>query len=145
MALAGLIFGYIGASFIPFVIIAAIAIPNLLRARIAANEASAVQAMRIIAAAESSYANQHPDTGYTCDLRNLMSAGLPGEIASGERYGYVFQLDQCTRQGYVVMASPRTVNTTGRHAFCALQDGIVRQDLNGSGAECVVRGDPLSQ
>jgi Domain of unknown function (DUF4190) len=54
MALAGLIFGYIGASFIPFMIIAAIAIPNLLRARIAANEASGVQAIRTIGAAESS-------------------------------------------------------------------------------------------
>jgi type IV pilus assembly protein PilA len=145
MALAGLILGYIGDSFIPFVIIAAIAIPNLLRARIAANEASAVQTIRIIGAAESSYASQHPDTGFTCELGDLRSAGLPREIASGERYGYVFQLDQCSRQGYVVIASPRTVNTTGKRAFCALQDGMVHQDLNGSGAECAARGEPLSQ
>src|SRR5690349_22797186 len=42
MALAGLIMGYLGVCVIPMLIIAAIAIPNLLRARIAANEASAV-------------------------------------------------------------------------------------------------------
>jgi len=42
LALGGLIMGYLGLSVIPILIIAAIAIPNLLRARIAANEASAI-------------------------------------------------------------------------------------------------------
>lgn len=46
LALAGLILGYLGISFIPILIIAAIAIPNLLRARMAANEASAVGSLR---------------------------------------------------------------------------------------------------
>jgi len=47
MAMAGLILGYIGVAMVPFIlIIAAIAIPNLLRAKMAANEASAVGTLR---------------------------------------------------------------------------------------------------
>jgi hypothetical protein len=46
MAIAGLVLGYLGLSFVPLLIIAAIAIPNLLRAKMAANEASAVALLR---------------------------------------------------------------------------------------------------
>ena len=45
-------------------IIAAIAIPNLLRSRIAANEASAVGSMRSINTAQVTYASSFPDTGF---------------------------------------------------------------------------------
>src|SRR5437879_12596996 len=48
MAIAGLVLGYTGLAIIPVLIIAAIAIPNLLRARMAANEASAVGSLRTI-------------------------------------------------------------------------------------------------
>lgn len=143
MALTGLIFGYLGLSCIPILIIAAIAIPNLLRARIAANEASAVHTIRTINTAELAYANQHPDAGYTCSLPELASVGLPDEVARGERNGYVFQLDGCGRQGYIVTATPRTINTTGIRVFCSVQDAVVRYDPNGSGAECAEHGTPL--
>src|SRR5713226_7615525 len=56
MAIAGLVLGYLGLSFIPIVIIAAIAIPNLLRAKMAANEASAVASLRTYNTALSRYA-----------------------------------------------------------------------------------------
>ena len=55
IAIAGLVLGYLGVLAIPFVlIIAAIAIPNLLRARIAANESAAVSSIRTIGTAEVS-------------------------------------------------------------------------------------------
>ncbi|MGH9817020.1 MAG: DUF4190 domain-containing protein, partial [Candidatus Acidiferrales bacterium] len=57
MALAGLVMGYIGVAIIPMLIIAAIAIPNLLRARITANEASAVGSMRTLSNAVMQYAS----------------------------------------------------------------------------------------
>src|ERR1700730_112441 len=61
LALAGLILGYFGVAFIPFIlIIAAIAIPNLLRAKIAANEASAVGSLRNYQAAMGEYASKCP-------------------------------------------------------------------------------------
>ncbi len=49
MATTGLVLGYLGVAFIPFIlIVAAIAIPNMLRAKIAAKEASAVGSVRAI-------------------------------------------------------------------------------------------------
>src|SRR5712691_4821429 len=72
MATAGLVMGYGTFAVIPFIlIIAAIAIPNLLRARIAANESSAVHLVREINTAEITYRTTYPDVGFTCTLSHL--------------------------------------------------------------------------
>ncbi len=52
-------------------IIAAIAIPNLLRARIAANEASSVASIRTINTAEVTYLTAYPTVGYSITLAAL--------------------------------------------------------------------------
>src|SRR5438270_9858780 len=52
-------------------IIAAIAIPNLLRSRIAANEASAVGSVRTINTSEVTYSSTYSDIGYSSSLANL--------------------------------------------------------------------------
>ncbi len=52
-------------------IIAAIAIPNLLRARIAANESSAVSSIRTINTAEVTYQSAYPTVGYAANLVSL--------------------------------------------------------------------------
>ena len=57
-------------------IIAAIAIPNLLRARIAANESSGVSSIRTINTAEVSYQTSNPTVGYAALLSDLAAAGL---------------------------------------------------------------------
>ena len=59
-------------------IIAAIAIPNLLRAKISANEASAVGSVRNIVTAETSYQAAYPQYGYVTTLVNLGPNGGPG-------------------------------------------------------------------
>jgi hypothetical protein len=75
-AIAGLVLGYMGVAAMPVVlIVAAIAIPNILRARIAANEASAAGSIRVLGAAAAGYAASHPDAGYTCALSD---SGRPG-------------------------------------------------------------------
>ena len=56
-------------------IIAAIAIPNLLRSRIAANEASAVGSLRTINTAEVTYASTYPMVGFAPDLDTLGGSG----------------------------------------------------------------------
>jgi hypothetical protein len=84
MAIAGLVVGYLWIVGIPIIlIIAAIAIPNLLRARIAANrpriavnEASAVGAARGLMKAEIIYASMHPERGFTCSFPDLANARL---------------------------------------------------------------------
>ena len=69
MALTGLILGYISLPFI--LIIAAIAIPNLLRARISANEASAASTVRTIQTMQITYSTSYPEQGYARDLATL--------------------------------------------------------------------------
>src|SRR5205807_111127 len=93
LAMTGLVLGYVGVAAIPVIlIIAAIAIPNLLRARMAANEASAAASVRVLVVAEVAYAGSHPEAGYTCALSDLSSAGLiDTRLASGQKSGYTFE------------------------------------------------------
>jgi type II secretory pathway pseudopilin PulG len=100
IAITGLVLGYLGLTIIPIMIVAAIAIPNLLRARMAANEATAVGSVRTINTAVLTYATEF-ENGFPSSLKAM---GVePGESAtcnhaflldialtSGHRYGYVF-------------------------------------------------------
>jgi type IV pilus assembly protein PilA len=152
IAIAGLILGYLGIVFIPIIlIIAAIAIPNLLRARIAANEASAAASVRTLFQAEMMYSQSHADSGFTCNLSDLSSSGLiDGRLASGEKLGYRFELQNCAAEGdsgaakkIQIVASPVTHNTTGVRAFCTDQEGVIRVDTRGSAEDCVASGSTL--
>jgi hypothetical protein len=152
MAIAGLVLGYLGVAGIPFVlIIAAIAIPNLLRARMAANEASAVASVHILVIAEVGYAGSHPDAGYTCSLADLAGAGLiNAKLAAGQQNGYTFEVVGCDppQDGgknvkYRVLAYPLKRNTTGVRAFCADESTVVKTDAAGSVQDCMEKGSPL--
>ena len=102
LATAGLVLGYFGVlGLIPFIlIIAAIAIPNLLRARIAANEASAAASLRVIDTAALSYSEKYSN-GFPPSLLAMdgVDAGVPNcdhpqlidsALASGQKNGYTF-------------------------------------------------------
>jgi type II secretory pathway pseudopilin PulG len=101
MAMAGLVLGYSGVFAIPFIlIVAAIAIPNLLRAKMAANEASAVGSLRTINVATITYASTYGN-GFAPDLATLDGEGaggascdhaqlIDGVLAAGQKNGYVF-------------------------------------------------------
>lgn len=101
LAVTGLVLGYMGFLVIPIIlIIAAIAIPNLLRARIAANEASAVGSLREINIAEVTYSSQYGN-GFAPNLGTLDGAEggvsscddaglIPSSLAGGSKAGYVF-------------------------------------------------------
>jgi type IV pilus assembly protein PilA len=127
-------------------IIAAIAIPNLLRARIAANESSAAASVRTISTAEITYQTSYPSVGYATALSNLGPADVGctagqavgnaciidyvlGQAGTTAKSGYLF-----TAVGsggtpatlYVVDANPQTVQTTGVKEFCAVADNVVR-------------------
>ncbi len=148
MALVGLIFGYVGVALIPFLIIAAIAIPNLLRARIAANEASAVGSLRVLNTAEITYDTKHPSVGFACDLRDLGSAGLADKaLAEGLKNGYKFALSCSSLQGintrYQIVAEPIVLGTTGTRAFCTDNTGVIRFESSGSGTKCLAEGTPI--
>lgn len=151
LARAGLVLGYLGLAFIPILIIAAIAIPNLLRARIAANESSAVVSLRHINAAEVSYAQQHPEIGFTCDLNELSTTHhIDAILATGTKTGYTFSLQNCSlgdagtaAQKYQVLAAPLTRNTTGGRIFCSDESGVIKSDSSASADECLANGHSL--
>jgi type IV pilus assembly protein PilA len=148
MAIAGLVLGYLGIVMLPFIlIIAAIAIPNLLRARIAANESSAVSSIRTLNTAEVSYAAVHKKSGYTCSLSDLQNAGLLAEpLANGTKNGYAFVLQNCTADveggplsKYQVIAYPVSQGKTGTRSFCSDESATVRF-YYGSPENCLESG-----
>ncbi|HZQ92649.1 MAG TPA: pili assembly chaperone [Terriglobales bacterium] len=143
-------------------IIAAIAIPNLLRSRIAANESSAVGSIRTLNTAEVTYSSTYPDLGFTCTLANLgppsgsasatsTSAGLIDSVlASGAKSGYTFALTGCTAAGsstilvtYQSQGVPVAIGQTGQRAFCSDQSGVIKYDSGGSGTTCTSSGSAL--
>jgi hypothetical protein len=154
LAIAGLVMGYLGLAAIPFIlIIAAIAIPNLLRARMAANEASAVSGIRILDAAEVGYSVAHPDRGFSCSLEDLAEtagANIDRGLASGSKHGYVFLVQNCSSEApggpnsrYQVVAYPQTKGTTGVRAFCSDESMVIKADAQGAPQDCIDHGSPL--
>lgn len=152
VAVAGLVLGYAGLSFIPILIIAAIAIPNLLRSKMAANEASAVASLREYNEALEAYAAQCPKQGYppdptyieledsgavTCPQaqagqRNVPKAGaLP--VKAGYRFFYIPM--QYNGEGHIskygLSGDPVAPGATGTRHFYTDETGIIRYALFG--------------
>jgi len=136
-------------------IIAAIAIPNLMRSRMAANESSAVGSVRTINTAEVTYAASFPDTGYSLDLPSLggtTAACVPGATATTaaaclidnllsvvkQKSGYQFDAAGAAAKGsttnntYTVTAQPLGQGSTGNRGFFSDQSGVIRYTLDGS-------------
>src|SRR5260370_2762119 len=64
-------------------IIAAIAIPNLMRSKMADNESSAISSLRTISTAEVTYATVYPSVGYSNDLPSLGGSAAGGSVPGG--------------------------------------------------------------
>ena len=129
-------------------IIAAIAIPNLLRSRIAANESSAVGSLRTLNTAEVTYASTYPDVGYATSFTQLGPAtGTPTSATAGlldnvlacgagpcKKSGYSFSLGvdgAAPPKGYIATAVPGSINTSGVKSFCSSADAVIHSDPTG--------------
>ena len=133
-------------------IIAAIAIPNLLRSRIAANEASAVGSIRTINTSEVTYSSTYPSVGFgplaslgpsTDGTVTQTAAGLLDSVlASGVKSGYSFATaaasftpSGCGVTGqppcstYEVTGDPQNSQTGQRHFFSD-QSGVLRYNVS---------------
>lgn len=130
-------------------IIAAIAIPNLLRSKMASNEASAVASLRTyntsIVAYQTTYGTD-PSTNFVqlgpaagapsaaaADLvDNLL--GIAAPVKSG--YTFVYTPDAAPVNGvysvYSIVATPVTANVTGQRLFFTDQSGVIRQTTDGT-------------
>jgi len=122
-------------------IIAAIAIPNLVRAKISANEASAASSVRSIATAEAAYGSAYPTQGYAPALANLggppvgctpdsnTACMIDSVLTSGSKSGYTFDaigFGGTPNTSFVTGAAPQVFNQTGVRNFCIITDGVMR-------------------
>jgi type IV pilus assembly protein PilA len=127
-------------------IIAAIAIPNLMRARISANESAAASTLRTLNTAEVSYVTAYPSAGYAT-LATLGGVGpctpssttaclidntLATDNAGNGKSGYHFAIAVPNAGQYAATAWPIAVNSTGVNSFCSVEDGVVRKDTTGA-------------
>jgi type IV pilus assembly protein PilA len=114
-------------------IIAAIAIPNLLRSKMAANEASAVASLRTLNTSIVAYS-----TTYATDPSNLASLG-PASTASSTAADLVDNLlgaDPAVKSGYSITYTPVVAtpvsSSTGQRKFFTDQSGVIRQTTDGT-------------
>ena len=129
-------------------IIAAIAIPNLLRSRMAANEASAVGSVRTINTSAVTYSSTYPNQGFpqtlaamsgpagACTASSTQGCLLDAVLASGTKSGYTFVWagDALVPSvGYSINANPVTLNSSGVRGFFSDQSGVIRYAV-GAGA-----------
>ena len=131
-------------------IIAAIAIPNLLKSKMAANESSAVGTVRTITTAEVTYNQACTAIGFSPDLTSLNTGGACGAPGAGI-VDNVLGVDPALKSGYsavyaavagvggvnttyTIVNTPQTIGTTGQRQFCSDQTGVIR--ASGTGAGC---------
>jgi len=140
-------------------IIAAIAIPNLLRARIAANESSAVSSVRTVNTAQVTYNSTYSTVGFASTLGALggssctppNSSGaclIDTQLASGTKSGYSFTMAGASgtpNATYQFIASPINPNQSGVRYFCSFADAVVRVNPTQSITTCDYTQTPLNQ
>ena len=113
-------------------LLAAIAIPNLLRARLAANESAAIAAIKTIASASHTF--RAAGSTYPANLTVLSSATPPyidSVLGGGTKQGYNFSETGDT-SGFTATAVPVTMNTTGVRSFFVDTSGVIRYNSTGN-------------
>jgi type IV pilus assembly protein PilA len=125
-------------------IIAAIAIPNLLRARIAANESSAAASVRSIVTAQLAFQNAFqiyantitalgppagtgcPSSGPTSAAACILDYQLATSTATNPKSGYYFTASSPTTTQFFIQGHPSSAGTSGVKGYCATEDNAVR-------------------
>ena len=120
-------------------IIAAIAIPNLLRSKMAANEASAVGSMRTLNTSAVAYSTTYgsypltisalgPSTTPSSTAADLIDSVLAG----GTKSGYTFSWTGNAGLSYTLTAAPTSAGVTGQRTFYTDQTGVIRANASGT-------------
>jgi len=112
-------------------IIAAIAVPNLLQSKAAANEASAISAIRNIVTSHITYSATVGSGSYAADLPALQTAKLIDSVlGSGTKDGYTFA-STGGAINFTVAAAPLTAGSTGTRYFFSDESGVIRYNTGG--------------
>jgi prepilin-type N-terminal cleavage/methylation domain-containing protein len=127
-------------------IIAAIAIPNLLRSKMASNEAATVSALRTINTSSVAYSTTYGQFPGTLGSLGPMASGqnptsttadlVDSVLAAGTKSGYTITYTGATSSGvvgsYTITAAPVTQGVSGQRGFFTDQSGVIRADPTGS-------------
>ena len=108
-------------------LLAAIAIPNLLRARLSANEAAAQAAMRTIHTAVQSY--RAVNTAFPQSLSILSSVNpsyIDSVLGAGLKHGYSFSINSAATDTFSAIAQPQSFGHTGVRSFYVDETGVIR-------------------
>jgi type IV pilus assembly protein PilA len=130
-------------------IIAAIAIPNLMRARMAANDSSAAASEHTIIVGEVGYYGAYPTVGYAtlaalggaapcvpavangCLIDNNLATNGAGLGKSGYNFAVVVTAPAAAAPSTFMTTAVPVSNTSGTKSFCAVDDGVVRNGAPG--------------
>jgi type IV pilus assembly protein PilA len=136
-------------------IIAAIAIPSLLRSRIAANDSATASSLRTLNSAEITYLNSYPQTGFSVSLQHLGPNGANCTNAVSVTSTSACLIDSvlgCSKSGpckkggfkyyltssgvvpvmdYVLSAGPESMGYSGDKNYCSVPDAVIRQTTPG--------------
>jgi type IV pilus assembly protein PilA len=131
-------------------IIAAIAVPGLLRARLSGNEASAIGSVRTISSAQATFSSSCGGGGYAATIADLAKAPagsvafIPPDLATGTKAGYAFVVsatgatdilpaaNTCnaatdpSKSAFLATGNPITDGTTGVRGFGVDETGVIR-------------------
>ena len=128
-------------------IIAAIAIPNLLKSKMAANESSAVGSVRTLNTAEVTYSAGCPNIGYSATLAEMNTGAICNSGLNiidnvlgqdpANKSGYTITYAQGALVGgvantYTLSATPQKVSVTGQRGFFSDQTGVIRGNASGT-------------
>jgi type IV pilus assembly protein PilA len=137
-----------GVFLIPVIIILSIALPNLYASRRAANEGSAINALRTIGNAEVTYQSTWGAGAFGTleDLqrRNLIAA----DLVSGTRRGYRFKVELVKDAGdgwpgFIAVAVPDNYPYSGKRSFFLDETGVIRA-ADSQGMEATKYDPPLN-
>ena len=136
IAIAGLVLNVVSLStVVPVALIAAIAIPNLLASRRAANEASALHSLRVIASAQAFY---HSNFDKYATLEELAAQNLIDQrLGSGTKNGYNFTIELTTDEmdvaGFAAVGVPESYRSSGIRSFYVDETSVIRAGDNHGG------------
>ena len=123
-------------------IIAAIAVPNLLQSKAAANEASAISAIRNVVTSQITYSATVGSGSYAASLAVLQGASLIDSVlGSGTKDGYAYTATG-SANNFSVNAAPVTAGSTGTRYFFSNESGVIRYS---TGAAATTASSPLGQ
>lgn len=108
-------------------LLAALAIPNLLRTRLNANESAAQATLGTVSASEQSFRTANAAYGTLAQLIAAVPPYIDATVddATGHK-GYVFTSPTADANTFAIVAVPLTANVTGVRSFCVTEDGVIR-------------------